>query len=157
MNTGSMTFAALAALAAAGAAFAAAARPSDAPRAAAAAEAGHALGALVNARLREGGSFFSPKERAGIEEMCGYRPGEWDGFEANDVDGVFHCTNGRTVDSPEMRAILRAAAPRIEARVHQVMASAEVKAAIARIASDATARALAEVGRERHVDSPSER
>lgn len=112
------------------------------------AEAGRALGALVNARLREGGSFFTAKERTGIEAMCGYRPGEWDGFQANDVDGVFRCTNGRTVDRPEMRAILRAAEPRIRARVRQVMASPEVKAAIAQVASEATARALAQVGRE---------
>jgi len=143
-----ITMAALGALAAAGGAIGAAARPSDPPEAAATAEAGRALGALVTVRLHEGGSFFTPKERAGIEAMCGYRPGEWDGFEMDDRNGVFHCTNGRTVDSPEMRAILEAAAPRIRARVGAVMASAEVKAAIARVASDATARALAEVGRE---------
>lgn len=113
-----------------------------------AAESGRALGALVTARLREGGSFFTPAERVRIEAMCGYRPGEWDGFQVDDIDGVFHCTNGRTVDSPEMHAILRTAEPRIRARVRDVMASAEVKAAIARIVSESTARALADVGRE---------
>jgi len=148
MKPGSITMAAVAALVAAGGAFAATARPADTSQSAATAQAGRALGALVTARLHEGGSFFTPKERAGIEAMCGYRPGEWDGFEMDDRNGVFHCTNGRTVDSPQMRAILEAAAPRIQARVHQVMASAEVKAAIARIASDATARALAEIDRE---------
>jgi hypothetical protein len=148
MKPVSMTMAALAVLAAAGAAFAATAHTSDPLQAAAAAEAGRSLGALVTARLHEGGSFFTPKERAAIEAMCGYRPGEWDAFETSDVEGIFHCTNGRTVDSPEMRAVMRAAQPRIRARVGQVMASAEVKAAIAKLASEATARALAEVGRE---------
>lgn len=146
MKAVSITMVAFAALAAAGAVAATSARPSESPRAAA--EAGRSLGALVTGRLREGGSFFTPEERARIEAMCGYRAGEWDGFEVNDVGGAFRCTNGRTVDSPEMRAILRAAAPRIEARVQRVMASAEVKAAIQRVASEATARALAEVGRE---------
>jgi hypothetical protein len=138
----------LAAVALAAAGAAAPGAVGGSPASPATAESGRALGALVTARLHEGGSFFTPKERAGIEAMCGYRPGEWDGFETSDIDGVFRCTNGRTVDSPEMRAIMRAAEPRIRARVGEVMASAEVKAAIARIASDATARALAEVGRE---------
>jgi len=146
MNPAKRTMVVLASLAASGAAFAATARSADAPTAAG--ESGRALGALVTMRLREGGSFFTPKERAGIEAMCGYRPGEWDGFEMNDTNGVFHCTNGRSVDSPEMRAILEAAAPRIEARVRGVMESAEIKAAIAKVAADARARALAALDRE---------
>lgn len=44
-----------------------------------------------------------------------------------------------------MRAVLKAAAPRIEARVGAVMARADVAAAIARAAAAAAARALGEV------------
>jgi hypothetical protein len=79
-----------------------------------------------------------------IERKCGYAPGAWDGFEANLSDGSFTCRDGRRVDDPEMRAVLRAAAPRIEARVEAVMARADVAAAIARVAEVAAARALGE-------------
>jgi hypothetical protein len=103
------------------------------------------LSALINRSLRAGGSWFTPAERAVIERKCGYKPGEWDGFEANLSDGVFTCRNGREVDDPEMRALLRAAAPRIEARVEGVMKRADVTAAIARVAEVAAAGAMREV------------
>ena len=65
-------------------------------------------------------------------------------FEANLSDGVFTCRDGRRVDDPEVRAVLKSAEPRIEARVERVVKSAEVTAAIARVASAAAAEAVAE-------------
>lgn len=102
-----------------------------------------ALGALVDARIRAGGSFFTPAEQAVIVRLCGYRPGEWDGFEVGMENSVFRCTNGRRVDDPEMRAVMEAARPRIARRVEAVMASEEVRAAISRVAEAATREALA--------------
>lgn len=104
------------------------------------------LSTLVDRNLRAGGSWFTAEERAVIERKCGYAPGEWDGFEANLSEGSFTCRNGRVVaGDAEMRAVLRAAAPRIEARVEAVMARADVTAAIARVAEVAAAQALREV------------
>lgn len=106
------------------------------------------LGDLINQRLRADGPFFTADERAVIDRACGYAPGEWDGFSMNTNDGVLRCTNGRRVDSPEVRGVLRAAEPRIEARVERVMESAEVQDAIARVTERATSRAMREVERE---------
>ncbi len=103
------------------------------------------LSTLIDRNLRSGGSWFTAEERALIERKCGYAPGEWDGFEANLSDGTFVCRDGRVVDDPEIRAVLRAAGPRIEARVVAVMARADVTAAIARVAEAAAAKALREV------------
>lgn len=122
-------------------AFAAAA----APAAAEPADGKDELSALIDRNLRSGGSWFTPAERALIERKCGYAPGEWDGFQVNMTDGTFICRNGRKVDDPEIRAVLRAAAPRIEARVEAVMARADVSAAIARVAASAAATALREM------------
>ena len=80
-----------------------------------------------------------------IERRCGYAPGEWDGFEANLSNGTLICSDGRKVDDPEVRAVLRAAERRIEARVEAVMARADVAAAIARVAEVAAAEALGQV------------
>lgn len=123
----------LAALALAAAAAPAAAPPADGK---------DELSALIDRNLRSGGSWFTSAERALIERKCGYAPGEWDGFQVNMTDGTFICRNGRKVDDPEMRAVLRAAAPRIEARVEAVMARADVSAAIARVAEGAAAEAM---------------
>jgi hypothetical protein len=104
------------------------------------------LSALINRELRSGGSWFTPEEQKVIERKCGYRPGEWDGFEANLSDGTFTCRNGRVVTGDaEMSAVLRAVRPRIEARVGRVMARANVKAAIGRVAAAAAAEAMREV------------
>jgi hypothetical protein len=100
------------------------------------------LSALIDRELRSGGSWFTPAERGVIERKCGYAPGTWDGFEANLSRGTFVCRDGRVVDDPEVRAVLRAAAPRIEARVGAVMERADVAATIARVAGAAAARAL---------------
>jgi hypothetical protein len=107
------------------------------------------LSTLIDHRLRSGGSWFAPAERAVIERKCGYAPGEWDGFEANLSRGTFVCRDGRVVDDPEVRAVLRAAAPRIEARVAAVMARADVAAAIARVAEGAAAEAMRELDSKR--------
>jgi hypothetical protein len=84
-----------------------------------------------------------------IEQKCGYKPGEWDGFEASLINGEFHCANGRVVGDPEMRALIRAAGPRIEKRVDTVMARDDVRAAISRVANAAAAEAMREVGAQR--------
>lgn len=104
-------------------------------------DAGDRLGSLITSRLRAGGPFFTVEEQAVINQACGYAPGEWDGFEANMRNRTLICTNGRRVDSPEVRRVLAAAEPRIERRVEEVMESAEVRGAIARITAEATARA----------------
>ena len=105
-------------------------------------EATQALTALINRQIRAEGSFFTPAEQQVVIAKCGYRPGEWDGFEASMMNGAFHCTNGRRIDDPEMKAVMAAAAPRIERRVNAIMASPEVRTAIARIRVEATAAAM---------------
>ena len=117
--------------------------PTRAPAAAAdeIEDAGNRLGSMITSRLRAGGPFFTAEEQAVINQACGYAPGEWDGFEINMSDGRLTCTNGRRVDTPEVRRVLAAAEPRIERRVEEVMESAEVRGAIARISAEATARA----------------
>lgn len=137
MKAASIRAAALAALALA--------LPGAAPAGGPAREQEEALSTLIDRNLRAGGSWFTPAERAVIERKCGYAPGAWDGFEANMSNGTFTCRGGRVVDDPEIRALLRAAAPRIEARVESVMKRADVTAAIARVAEAAAAEALGEV------------
>ena len=110
------------------------------------------LSRLINRELRAGGPFFTADERAMIERKCGYAPGQWDGFDANISNGVFHCRNGRRVDDPELRAMLHAASPRISRRVEAVMANPEIAAAIDRIAREATERALRQVRAHRGTD-----
>jgi len=109
------------------------------------------LSRTIHRELRAGGSFFTAPERALVERKCGYAPGQWDGFEANISNGVLTCGNGRRVDDPEVRAMLRAAGPRIGRRVREVMARPAVAAAIDRVARDATERALRQV-EARHRD-----
>lgn len=103
-----------------------------------------ALDSAIERQLRADGPFFTAEERAVIERACDYAPGEWDSFGVNMQGGALICANGRRVDSPEVRRVIRQAAPRIEARVRRVMESAEVTAAIARISEEATAEALRE-------------
>lgn len=117
----------------------------SAPAAAGRVEGEKALSALINRELRAGGSWFTPAEQRVIEQKCGYKPGEWDGFEARLTNGEFHCTNGKVVSDPEMRALIAAAGPRINKRVKTVMGRADVRAAISRVASAAAAEAMREV------------
>ena len=105
------------------------------------------LGALITQALREGGSFFTAEEQAAINRACGYAPGTWDGFELNMHDGVLHCTNGRDVDDPQVRRVMREATPRIGRRVGEVMARPDVREAIDRVAAEATDRAMRELAR----------
>ena len=121
------------------------------PAAATATPESEALSRTINRELRAGGSWFTAEERALVERKCGYAPGQWDGFEVNISNNVLTCSNGRRVDDPEVRAMLRAASPRISARVREVMARPAVHAAIDRVARVATERALRRV-RARHTD-----
>lgn len=107
-----------------------------------------ALDRIIDRELHAGGSFFTPEERALIERKCGYAPGTWDGFQLNITNHVLICTNGRRVDDAEVRAMLRVAEPRIERRVNEIMSRPAVRAAIERVASAATARAMREVRAE---------
>jgi hypothetical protein len=116
-----------------------------APRAEAA---GERLGSTIEGAIRSEGPFFTAEERAVIERACGYAPGSWDGFEATLRDDAFVCRDGRQVDGPEVRAVLAAARPRIDARIERVMASAEVRGAIEQVSAEATAEALASVDRQ---------
>ena len=100
------------------------------------------LGDEINRQLRADGPWFTADEQAVIARACGYAAGEWDGFDVSMTDDTLICANGRRVDSPEVRRVLRAAAPRISARVQRVMASPEVRGRIARITERATAAAL---------------
>ena len=104
---------------------------------------------LIHESLRAGGPLFTAEERAAIERKCGYAPGSWDGFDANIANGVFHCDNGRRLDDRESRALIAAAAPRIERRVSAVMRRPEITAAISEVARAAAEQALREM-RERH-------
>ena len=100
------------------------------------------LGEEIDRQLRADGPWFTPEEQAVIARACGYAPGEWDGFDISMNDDTLICANGRRADSPEVRRVLRAAAPRISARVQRVMASPAVRGRIARITERATAAAL---------------
>jgi hypothetical protein len=124
---------------------AAASSPAAAERAPRAEAAGDRLGSTIEGAIRSEGPFFTVEERAVIERACGYAPGSWDGFEATMRDDAFVCRDGRRVDSPEVRAVMAAARPRIEARVERVMSSPHVRAAIDRVSDEATAEALASI------------
>lgn len=104
-----------------------------------------ALSQVINRELRAGGPFFTTDERALIERKCGYASGRADSFQANISNGVFTCSDGRRVDDPEMRAMLRTAQPRIARRVSAIMASPAINAAINRVASEATESALRQI------------
>jgi hypothetical protein len=105
------------------------------------------LGALIQQGLREGGPFFTAEEQAVINRACGYTPGEWDGFELNMHGDILHCTNGRDVGDPQIRRVVRLAAPRIGRRVSAVMARADIRDAIDHIAEEATDRAMRDLAR----------
>ncbi len=100
------------------------------------------LGTMIERALRADGPFFTPQEQSVINRACGYAPGEWDGYELRMDDDVLHCTNGRRVDDPAVRRVVRQAAPRIGRRVEAVMARPEIAAAISRVAAEASAAAL---------------
>ncbi|HYI42762.1 MAG TPA: hypothetical protein VD768_03980 [Sphingomicrobium sp.] len=105
------------------------------------------IGAVISQAIHEGGSFFTASERALITAKCGYKPGEWDGVSMSVNNGVFTCGNGRKVDDPQMRAMLKVAQPRIAARISKVMASPKVQDAISHYASEAARKAIENLGR----------
>ncbi len=100
------------------------------------------LDELVDRAIDEGGPFFTPEERTVIERACGYAPGTWNGFQVNMVGSVFYCSNGRRVSSPEVRAVMAAAAPRIDAHIDAVMERPEIVAAMEQVAREAEAEAM---------------
>lgn len=98
------------------------------------------LDRLVDKAIDEGGPFFTPQERAVIERACGYSPGSWDGFQVNMIGRVFHCTNGRRVSSPQVRAVMAAASPRIDAHIDAVMDRPEIVAAMEQVEREEIAK-----------------
>lgn len=100
------------------------------------------LNSVIQQALRADGPFFTPAERALIERKCGYAPGEWDGFDHSVSNDALECKNGRRVSDPEVRAMMEIAGPRIGRRVSAVMARADVKAEIGRVASEAAEKAI---------------
>jgi hypothetical protein len=111
-------------------------------------EAGDRLGVTIDRAIRAGGPFFTAEERAVIERACGYPAGSWDGYSANMHNRSFVCSDGRRVDSAEVRAVMDAAGPRIGARVEAAMDSAGVREALERVASEAAAAAMAGIDHE---------
>ncbi len=107
------------------------------------------LDAAIQRAIRAEGPFLLRSERALLERKCGYAPGAWKGESFSMNDGVLRCENGRRVDDPEVRAMMKVVGPRIGRRVSAAMARPEVRAAIAAVANEASAKALAELGRER--------
>jgi hypothetical protein len=107
------------------------------------------LEAVIKRAIHAEGPLLLASERALIERKCGYAPGQWDGNNFNMSNGVLHCSNGRKVDDPEVRAMMDVAGPRIGRRVSAAMARPEVKAAISAVAREASAEAMAELAKER--------
>jgi hypothetical protein len=101
------------------------------------------LGTVINEAIHRDGPMLTPAEQGVIRAKCGYAPGEWDGSDFSINNGVFLCSNGKKVDDPEMRALLKVVQPRISARVSAAMTSPEVQAAIRATADEAARKALA--------------
>ena len=112
-------------------------------------EANQRLEQVIERAIKADGPFLTPAEQKVIAEKCGYRPGEWDGDQINMSNGVFRCTNGRRVDDSEMRALMEVAGARIGRRVSAAMARPEVNEAIARVASEASRSAMANIDHAR--------
>jgi hypothetical protein len=113
------------------------------------------LKATIDRAIHADGPFFEPSERALIERKCGYAPGTWDGNNISMSNGILTCSNGRRVDDREVRAMMEVAGQRISRRVSAVMEQPEIRAVIAAVAEEASAKALAELGshrRERRRD-----
>jgi hypothetical protein len=110
-------------------------------------EANEQLNRTINRAIHAEGPFFTPAEQAVIRRKCGYAPGEWDGSQANMSNGVFICTNGRRVADAEMRELMDTAGERIGRRVSAAMNGPEVQAAIARVADEATQRAMSRLSK----------
>lgn len=125
----------LAALGLAGAVVPAAGEPGEEEKAAEA-----RLDELVDRAIDAETPFFTPRERVVIERACGYEPGSWNGSQINMIGNVFHCTNGRRVSSPEVRAVMMAAAPRIDASIDRALAQPAIREATERLDAIVDAR-----------------
>jgi hypothetical protein len=100
------------------------------------------LDRTIDAAMKADGPWLLPAEQVLITRKCGYAPGSRDGESVTMNDGVLICANGRRVDDPEVRAMMRVAGPRIARRVHAVMASPAVKNALSLVVDGAVERAL---------------
>lgn len=109
--------------------------------------AGDRLGRVLEAAMKEE-PFLTAEEQALIERKCGYAAGSKESESLTLSDGVLHCSNGRKVDDPEVRAMMKVVGPRIEKRVKAIMDRPEIKRAIAMVADEAAAEALREVERK---------
>ena len=103
---------------------------------------------MIQRAIHADGPLMLASERVLVERKCGYQPGSWDGSSFSMNNGVLHCSNGRKVDDPEVRAMMDVAGPRISKRVNAAMGRPEVTAAIDAVAREASAKALARL-RER--------
>lgn len=100
------------------------------------------LDRTIDAAMEAEGPWLLPAEQALITRKCGYAPGSRDGESISMNDGVLICANGRRVDDPEVRAMMKVAGPRISRRVHAVMESPAVKNALSLVVDGAVERAL---------------
>ncbi len=112
------------------------------------------LDAAIERAIRAEGPFLLRSERALLERKCGYAPGAWKGESFSMNDGVLRCENGRRVDDPEVRAMMRVAGPRISQRVRAVMDSPAVKNALSLVVDGAVERALKDLREEFPRRSP---
>lgn len=96
----------------------------------------------IDSAMEAEGPWLLPAEQALITRKCGYAPGSRDGESVSMSDGVLICANGRRVDDPEVRAMMRVAGPRISRRVRAVMDSPAVKNALSLVVDGAVERAL---------------
>lgn len=92
--------------------------------------------------------FLTAEEKALIHRKCGYPSGSRESDNLTISNGVLHCSNGRKVDDPEVRAMMAVAGPRIEKRVQAIMARPEIKRAIGMVADEAAAKALRDLERK---------
>ncbi len=106
------------------------------------------LNQAIHKAIDEEGPFLTADEQALIERKCGYAPGSSDGRNLTLSDGVLHCSNGRKVDDPEVRAMIAVVSPRIEKRVRAIMDRPEIRDAISGAAAEAAAEALRDVRRK---------
>jgi hypothetical protein len=116
------------------------------------------LGRRINQAIKAEGPVLTDADRALIREKCGYRGGEWKDESIHVHNGVLHCSNGRQVDDPEVRAMMKRVGERARAHVERVMRRPEIKAAIS---GEASARAREAVRRMElhrpHIDAAAAR
>lgn len=105
-------------------------------------DAGNRLSETINSALEADGPWLLPQERALIARKCGYSAAEAESDSISMNDGVLICSNGRRVDDPETRAMMRVAGERISRRVNAVMESPAVRNAIAAVSDEAVREAL---------------